>query len=415
MRLAISALLSVGLLACGGSSNHPSPDGSVDSPPQGATTLTINTYRASGPVNIQLVAVQDGDGPWTVLTGNAGVYTTTLHGDRYGVLTSCVTATSPGVSLWYAATSDATTLYFEDCADPGPPAASIHGAVTGAPAADPTSVLDAYFDEADVPAGMTAYTLATEAGAQRLIAEDLVNMRPVKLATVDGNVTDGATINFDLAAGFAPATQMMTGTGIAGASLSYRDAHGISILDRTVAPDATFRAIPADKLGTGLNRLSVAGTNQTNVIRYFKTPADQQITLPTPPVLAQQPTASATPYPNVHFVVPVQADTIYDLYFSTTNMTSNITRGFSIEMTPAWVAKKYPGGAPIDYTAPDLHALAGWNTDYQPEHGIALDWTVLPSKDTNVDWFPSVPPGTMFDHDGSELSFSNLNGQLAAP
>jgi len=408
-------ILSAALLACSGHSSHHSPDAAIDSTPPGGTTLTITTYQASGPINTQLVAVQDGDGPWTALTGTAGVYTATVHGDRYGVLTSCVSTGFKGALFWYAAVSDGTTLYFDNCDDPGPTAAGISGAVTGAPAADATSVLDAYFDEGDLPAGMTAYTLSTFVGAERLIAEDLVNMRPVKLAIVDGTVSDGATVNFDLSTGFTPVTHALSGTGITFASLGYRDAHGIAIIDRAVSPFDSFRAIPADKLGTGLNRLSVGGANGSGVIRYFKDPVDQQITLPAPIQLAQQPTTTAVPYPNIHFVVPVQAGTIYDLNVSTTNMTTMIGHGFSIEMTPAWIAIMYPGGAPIDYTAPDLHALAGWTTDFQPEPGIALDWSVSPAKNTNVNWLPTVPPGTMFDHDGSELAYTSVSGQLPAP
>ena len=50
-----------------------------------------------------------------------------------------------------------------------------------------------------------------------------------------------------------------------------------------------------------------------------------------------------------------------------------------------------------------------------PEAGIAIDWNLTPSVNTNVDWFPSVAPGTMFDHDGSQLVITNANGQVAAP
>ena len=40
---------------------------------------------------------------------------------------------------------------------------------------------------------------------------------------------------------------------------------------------------------------------------------------------------------------------------------------------------------------------------------------MTPTKFTNVDWFPTAPPGVMFDHDGSELDSTSLSGQLAAP
>src|SRR5262249_55506881 len=83
------------------------------------------------------------------------------------------------------------------------------------------------FGQTDVPAGTTTYTLSTVAGPERLIAEELVGGRPIKLATIDATVVDGATQNFDLAAGFAPVTHALTASAALGsASLSYRDARG---------------------------------------------------------------------------------------------------------------------------------------------------------------------------------------------
>jgi hypothetical protein len=411
MKLRISAMFSVGLLACGGSSSHPPVDGSPDTSGS-STTLTITTYRVSGPVNTQLVAVQDADGPWTALAGTAGVYTSTLHGDRYGVMTSCVSTTSGGASIYYGAVSDGTKLYFADCGDPGAAAAHISGTVTGAAAANPVLIVDGFFGSADVPAGTTTYTLSTLAGPEKLFAEELVNARPVKLAAVDASVIDGATVSFDLAAGFTAST------AIGGASLTYRDAHGIARLDRATAPFTTFRAIPAAQLGSGLNRLVVSNTDGTgtSVIRYFKEPVDQSITFPAAFQLVAPPTATAAPYPNVHFMVPLRADaSLYDLSFSTTNPTTRVNRGFTVEMTSAWVAKAFPGATTFAYTMPDFHGLAGWQAGFQAEAGLPLDWSAGPTKNTNIDWVPTVAPDTLFDHDGSELQFTTANGQLAAP
>ena len=406
MRLTISTLLSVGTLACGGA-------GAPDKP----ATLTINSYRIGGPANTQLVAVQDGDGPWTALTGTAGIYTATIHGDRYGVMTSCATTTfGGGPTIYYATIADGTTLYFDDCEDPGEAMADITGTITGAAAADPVRVHDSFFQETDVPAGTTTYMLTTLAGSQTLIAEELVDKRPVKLARMDATVHDGAKVNFDLAAGFAPVTHALSVSGtISGASLSYRDVNGITRLDTATAPFDTFRAIPADKLGNGLNRLSAGDTAGSEVIRYFKDPVDQHVTFPAALQLAQQPTATATPYPNVQFTVPVRADAMYDLDFSTTNTTTGLTRMWSIEMTSAWVGEAFPGATSFSYTAPDFHDLPGWRTEFQAEAKLTLDWTVLATKNVDVEWFPTVPPGVFFDHDGSELQFTSVDGQLAAP
>lgn len=420
----LTSILSVALLGCGGGSGH-NPDASPDSTPidsaPPSTTLTITTYRTAGPINTQLVAVQDGDGAWTALTGTSGVYTATLHTDRYGVLVACTsTMFGGGPAVFYAAVSDGTKLYFSDCDDPGAPAANISGAITGAAPANPTRIIDAFFGQTDVPAGTTTYTLGTLAGPERLIAEELVGMRPIKLATVDTNVTDGATVNFDLAAGFAPVTKAVSANAPIGAvSVTYRDAKNFSRIDRVTAPFNNYRAMPADKLGSGLNRLSVStadGTG-TNVIRYFKNPTDQTITFPAAIALTQQPTATKVPYPNVSFTVPIRADqSQYDLSATTTNMTTMLNHGWSAEMTSAWVAKAFPGASTFTYTLPDLRSLAGWQTVFQPEAGIPLDWSVSWEKTTNIDWFPTVPPNTMFDHDGGELSIPpTVSGQLPAP
>jgi hypothetical protein len=214
--------------------------------------------------------------------------------------------------------------------------ATISGTITGAAATHPVRVLDGFVGSADVPARTTTYTLPTLVGPQRLFAEELVDMRPVKLATVDATVTDGEQVNFDLGAGFAPVTRALTASAATAAvSLYYRDAHGISRIDHATAPFNAFRAIPRDQLGSGLNRLLIDDTTGDLVIRCFKEPIDQQVTLPTPFGLAQQPTATAAPYPNVKFTVPVQAGATYDLFFSNTNSTTNIYCDWSVELTSA--------------------------------------------------------------------------------
>jgi hypothetical protein len=85
MRSTVLALLSFAF-GCGGSSSH-SVDAQVDTPvdtPKTITTIKVTTYGGNGPVNTQLVVVQDGDGPWTVVSGNAGVYTEGVHSDHLG-------------------------------------------------------------------------------------------------------------------------------------------------------------------------------------------------------------------------------------------------------------------------------------------------------------------------------------------
>ncbi|MEO7730688.1 MAG: hypothetical protein ABIY55_06930, partial [Kofleriaceae bacterium] len=140
-----------------------------------SSSLTLTTYRTTGPVNTQLVAFQDGDGPWTVLSGVAGVYTATLTSGRYGVMTSCVsTAFGGGSSILYGTVSDGTKLYSSDCEEPSAAAANISGNVTGAAPANPIRVF-APSDTVNLAAGVTTYSSATVAGPAKLVAAELVN------------------------------------------------------------------------------------------------------------------------------------------------------------------------------------------------------------------------------------------------
>ncbi len=422
MRSTISTLLSFVLASCGGSSNH--NDHTIDAPADTAdapvtTTLTVTNYRFTGPVNTQLVAVQDGDGPWTEISGNAGVYTTSLHGDRFGIVLGCVTTAYSTVFAIYGAVSDGTSWFVDDCGDTGAAAATISGTISGAAAANPVRIVNG-FDALDLPAGTTTYSFPTSAGPTRLFAEELVGDRPVKLAMVDTTVVDGATINFDLGSGFAPVTHAVTANRtIAAASLTYRDVQTFARLDSGAAPFADYRAVPANQLGNGLDRLEVAavGTNSAAqyVIRYFKTPADETVTLPPVLQLAQPPTATAGTAPTVAATFPVQAGvTYYDVDVSTTNQTTMMTHDWYAEWTAGYVAKKYPGGT-ISYAMPDLHGLPDFQAVLQLEAGQTIDWTVEDNTNTNVDLFNAVPPDQFAFHDGGEEAFTSAYGQLAAP
>ena len=49
-------------------------------------------------------------------------------------------------------------------------------------------------------------------------------------------------------------------------------------------------------------------------------------------------------------------------------------------------------------------------------HSFKCTQEILSRLDSaNIDWFPIAPPNTLFDHDGGELAFTNLFGQLPAP
>src|SRR5262249_43079005 len=145
-----STALALLLIGCGGGSHH-GVDAKGDTPidtPEVTGTLKLTTYRTTGPVNTQLVAVQDGDGAWTAATGTAGVYTAALHSDHFGVSVACTGDMFSSVYTIYAATSDGLDWYVGDCSELGA-AATVNGTVTGAAAANTVRVINS-FDFVDV-------------------------------------------------------------------------------------------------------------------------------------------------------------------------------------------------------------------------------------------------------------------------
>src|SRR5690242_8393518 len=111
MRCLGFVVLSFALVACG-SVKVTNGDAGIDAPRADAplgpdappgTTLTLTTYGAAGPANAPLVAVQDGGGAWTVVSGSAGVYTPTVHGDHFGLMVACSATTFSTVLTVYAA------------------------------------------------------------------------------------------------------------------------------------------------------------------------------------------------------------------------------------------------------------------------------------------------------------------------
>lgn len=421
------AVVAIGTLACGAvqspaddSAETPPDSGPPDSAPDAprTSTLSLTTYRTEGPVNTQLVAFQDGDGPWTALSGTAGVYTATIHGERYGLLIACTSsAYAGGPQIYYATVSDGTELYSQDCEEPAAAPAVVTGSVAGAAAGDRIRVVGPY-GSSDLPSGTTSYSLSTYAGPGKLIAEELIDGRSIKLAMVAANLADGSKIDFDLSGGFAPVTRTITtNVPLAFAATGFRDAHGIlSRLDQPPAPYSTFRAIPAERLGSGFNRLSASTNNGLSVIRYFKDPADVNIVFPAPLQLPQPPTSAAVPYPSVRYVIPVRTDgSDYFLQFGTNNSATQVFHSWYVNMTSAWVAKTFSGEATFAYAVPDFRGLAGWHSGFQVEAGLTINWYVDLTRSKNLAWALTLPPGAFPDRDGTEFVTATAGGELAAP
>src|SRR5215475_10311933 len=171
------ALLGVAvILACGEVSRTPS-DASIDA---GPAMITFTSQVSDGKVvNTDLVAFQDGDGPWQVATGAAGVYTATVTSGRYGVFWACKRASDGAVfaNLGYYAVSDGKSRYgVSFCVSATLPRVMISGTVAGAAMGDQIFISDGVSSSQGPPA---SWMMPAAAGAGTLIGLRLSNNRPI--------------------------------------------------------------------------------------------------------------------------------------------------------------------------------------------------------------------------------------------
>ncbi|TMQ07589.1 MAG: hypothetical protein E6J91_35050 [Deltaproteobacteria bacterium] len=91
-----------------------------DMPVDPGAEITVKVVPSAVPVstdataNADLLAFQDGDGPWTSVTGTGGVYRFTVRDERYGVAVGCK-GSYGGVALYYQLVSETSDLTVTGC------------------------------------------------------------------------------------------------------------------------------------------------------------------------------------------------------------------------------------------------------------------------------------------------------------
>lgn len=101
------------VLGCGMSSMN-------DMPVNPGAEITVKVVPSTVPVSTDttadadLLAFQDGDGPWTSVTGTDGVYRFTVRDERYGVAVGCK-GYFGGTALYYQLVSEASDLTVTGC------------------------------------------------------------------------------------------------------------------------------------------------------------------------------------------------------------------------------------------------------------------------------------------------------------
>lgn len=370
------ALGLVFLVACGEVSSR------VDGPPgdTGPVTVTFTTQRGDGAVaNTGFVAYQDGDGPWQVVTGAAGVYTLTVASGRYGVLNACERAEdgSTFVDVGFFATSDGAARFgFDQCTSASSPRVPISGTVAGVPS-DQRVFISGSASSLSAPPGN--WSMPVLAGPGTLIGMRTAGERPLGMLFQRVTFAAGATFALDFGAEFFPAESQLTLDPTAANPFmmtTYIDENGFQHrIDVSSTAVTTYRVVPGDRVGNGVSLLtqtSGGGGAFRNLQRAFKTPVAQTMTLPAAYLPASPPRFAATvPYPIAAVTLPVRAGASHYLasYFSTNGLQFH---GWDVLHSAAWVG----AGASFESRMPDVSALAGWKAAYALVAEESPDWSV---------------------------------------
>jgi hypothetical protein len=397
-----SIFLGVGwLMACSG--NGPvhqappdgpdGPDGSIDGAPGGASdapseaaVIAFTIQHADGSfASTDLVAYQDGDGPWTEVTGDHGVYALSVSQGRYGLVFGCARPDGPSlVELSYYAVSDGAQRFGIDaCATGSALLVPISGTVSHVTDQDQDEVRVDDQPLADLTAGWTG---AAAPGIGELIGLRLTGGRP------DGIVLDRVTYardmayEVDFAGEVAPAERALQIDAGAGSTAPIRMT--TSYLDVTGAPHAidaaddptTYRVVPVDALDSGLSVLSLDAAQdqqRRQAVRRFRSAIDQIVELPAAYEPASPPQFDeAAAYPTVVATLPKRAAALdYQLMYRTpVPNTSNAIVRWTVTYSAAW-ADAAPGDAVVS-RLPDLSALPSWQPAMAPVHSVpgAATW-----------------------------------------
>jgi hypothetical protein len=371
--MSVIALTAVTLAACSGSvtmSTNPSGDVSL--------TYTPCTGAAYSPT--LLVAVQDGTGPWTVLTPAGGAYSATIHSTKVGVLLVSGSGNSDDVNVVYALASEVQQRLTSSCVAPLITATGMVNSL----AAGETATIGVGWNSTSVsgPGNKSFSVSATNSTADLLAVLSNAASPAAKFIVRRGtNATPLAAIDFTTSEAFAPATPALTITGTGSEAVTfaqwYQTAAGfrdpIVYGGSSTTLPTTYIAMPATKQLAGdlheswaytASATSGGVTSGRTVISYGHDPVSRTLAfaaLPTAPTITV-PTTSPYPRFRVQWQRPTGHAYFY-LYFSSGNQEGTLT-----------ATAGYLGGSAVDLEFPDLAALAGWQSSWMPAVGVLTNW-----------------------------------------
>jgi hypothetical protein len=409
------------------------PDGAVpDGPPMHA--ITIRVYPDAVPSftgiteNAALVALQDGDGAWTSLSGTGGVYTAAITSTRYGVAVGC---TAASLTVYYQSTDDASDLPVDGCPHPPVDAADITVSVVNA-AARQTDVFVGVAKGTVTGVDSVHLAVAKRRGDVFAISRNPGNAADVTIyrgPTLD--VTANTSLSVDLAQALPLEGHPLTLVGAVppGASETFVDVQSRHYTPFSYGPRAVFTQVLAagrpvtmtaeyktlagsirqsDDLMYGQARTRGTTANGLNYDRVVgvQTASAVTLTMTLPDLLsADAPTVDNTAMPRATATLPMRPPTLgnalYDVDFTTN--TGATKRTFAVVIRPGWAQ----GRPTVMVATPDLSALPGWTNDMALLPDVNVDWNIV-VDDRNFAYGSPI-------RDGKRILQSFLFGTIERP
>lgn len=390
-------------------------------------TITLHNAIGNGQTaNAAVAAVQDGDGPWQVITGTGGTYTFPVASGRYGLAVVC-DRTAPTVGIpfnevfvRYYATGDGSELsVFSDCLAKAPTTVAISGTTLGTQTGDTISIASNASATQGPPGNWSTQAVA---GPGILLGRRLTNNRPIGLLFDQVTYAAGATFTLDFSKQIFPTEVGMTpdpSDSNPFISTTYIDPTGSSfIIDQPANPVTTYRVPPPDKIGNGISVLSESNiTNNTasrSVEIAFKTPTARTITEPQTFAPASPPTlATSTPYPTYAVTLPrTDHPLAYDVSYSGTMPgTQNGLTSWVMTYSAGWLTASGKAGADLASALPDLSMLAGWKPSYALP-ATKVNWSVTAHTGPAHRLAGIVVQGAPAIQDGDVVTTSQSSGTL---
>jgi hypothetical protein len=398
----------------------------VDAAPDAAPVpaqITIRTFTPGvghvGPTaNATLVAFQDGDGPWTALTGAAGVYLAITNTGRYAVAVGC-SGDLPVVAVHYASVMDTTALNVDGCF--APPRVKVSITLSGLQDGETGEVwfgaqLDAArqpvvdFD-ADVVMGMVdVFVRARLSGVTtKVFRGPRLDLRADQALSLDLGTM-----------GVVPQARALTlSNRDPGESVRVHTSHAtpfsqvqwpVVTRDFGVADPDAYSTLPDSVLNADdVSNITVTGSRTTpdqreiqRVVRAaMKAPGALTLALPAIAYAPTAPTVDTAAVPRATVTIPIVPDAQKTVSYTASLTTSEpqppggsgLPRTLLLQVRSGWAGTQ----SSVTIVTPDLSSLPGWAANMAMVSGAEVRWTIM-RTDSNLGYEPAPVDGRRIHH-----------------